>query len=136
MVQKRQRYLPKPRTFLVIMFVASLIIGLTVALMTGNLSLDFREFFYSLFVDRRSNTFLVYGFEFQECCGEQGQYHPIAVCFTTWLLYMVPFLLVYAIFLIIGNFDNLWGNKDFVYRKITEAINARRTPTMDFDEKT
>ncbi len=134
-VQKRPKFLPKTRTFLVIMFLASLVVGVSVALMTGNISLDFREFFYSLFVDRRSNTFLVYGFEFQECCGEQGQYHPIGVSFTAWLLYMIPFLLVYGIFLLIGNLDTIWRNKDYFYRKITGAIDARRTPDMDFDEK-
>lgn len=135
MVLKRPSYLPKVKVFLVIMFIASLIIGVAMALMTGNISLDFREFFYSLFVDRRSNTFLVYGFEFQECCGEQGQYHPIGISFTLWLLYMVPFLVVYGIFLIIGNIDNMWKNKDYLYRRIINAIEARRTPTMEFDEK-
>ncbi len=134
MVLKRS-YLPKVRLFLIIMFLASLVIGVSVALMTGNISLDFREFFYSLFVDRRSNTFLVYGFAFQEQ-GEQGQYHPIGVSFTIWLLYLVPFLVVYGIFLIIGNLDNIWKNKDYIYRKVIDAIDARRTPTMDFDEKT
>ncbi|MHA2357264.1 MAG: hypothetical protein ACXABK_00660 [Candidatus Heimdallarchaeaceae archaeon] len=128
---KKERYLPKPRNFLLITFVASFVIGLQMALMTGNIGLSFRQLFYSLFVERVQNNFLIYGFEY----GGQGQYHPIALTIVIWLLYLVIFLMVYFIFIILGNMDNIWKNLDYPYRRVVNYINARKAPDLSFEEK-
>ena len=128
---KKEKYMPKPRNFLVITLIASIVIGIQMALMTGNIGLRFRELFYSLFVERVKNNFLIYGFEY----GGQGQYHPVALSVTIWLLYLVVFLMVYAIFILIGNLDNIWKNIDYPYRRVVKAIDARRAPDLSFDEK-
>ena len=129
LVKKRKKCIPSAKSFLLIVFFASLLTGTAMALMTGNIFLSFRNILFSLFVDRKTNSFLIYGFEFT---GEQGQYHPIAVAFSTWLIYLIPFLIIYAIFLLVGNLDKIWENKDYVVRKINEAIEARKIPDLDF----
>lgn len=131
MVQKK-KYLPSAKSFLLLAFLGSIITGTALALMTGNITLNFREILFSLFVDRKSNNFLVYGFEY---ANEQGQYHPIAVAFSIWLIYFVPFLIIYLAFLLIGNLDKMWKNRNFLYIRIVNAIEARKTPTLDFDEQ-
>ena len=127
---KKEKYLPKASTFLVAIFVACLIIGIALALMTGDIILSFRDIFYSLFVERVTNRFLEYGFEY----GMQGQYHPIGVAFTMWLMYMIPFFIAYGFFIIIGNMDNIYKNLDLPYRKIREYIAARQAPKLEFKE--
>ncbi len=129
LVQKRKKYIPSAKSFLLIVFISSLIVGTAMALMTGDITLSFRDILFSLFVDRKSNDFLIYGLGY---ANEQGQYHPIAVAFSTWVIYLIPFLIIYAIFLIIGNLDKIWMNRDFLIRKITDGIKARKTPVLDF----
>ncbi len=131
---KKRSYLPSAKLLLFLVFIVSLVIGTAMALLTGDIELRFRDLLYSLFVERRSNDFLVYGFEYKESYGNQGQYHPIAVGLTMMLIYFIPFLITYGIFLIIGNLDNIWNNKDYVYRRIANAIEARRSPELDFKE--
>ncbi len=132
LVKKKKKHIPSAKSFLLISFIASLITGTAMSLMTGNITLSFRYILFSLFVDRKSNNFLIYGFEF---ANEQGQYHPIAVAFSTWLIYLIPFLVIYAIFLLIGNIDKIWANRGYIVRKIGGAIEARKTPVLDFQEK-
>ncbi|NPD87293.1 MAG: hypothetical protein HGN29_01130 [Asgard group archaeon] len=129
---KKTKYLPKASTFLVAIFVGSLIVGTALALMTGDIRLNFQDIFYSLFIERVTNNFLEYGFEY----GLRGQYHPIGVTFTMWLINLVPFLIVYGFLIIIGNIDNLWKNIDFPVRKIKEFIQARQTPELIFEGST
>ena len=131
-VLKRKRYIPRARSFLLLVFLGSVITGTALALMTGDITLNFRAILFSLFVNRKSNNFLIYGFEYSN---QQGQYHPIAVSFSIWLIYIVPFLFTYGVFLIIGNSDRFWANRDYLYRRVKEAILARRAPVLDFDEK-
>ncbi len=124
---KKKKYLPSAKSFLLIVFICALIIGIEMALMTGELVLEFKKLFYSLFVDRRDNQFLIYGLEH----GGQGQYHPIAVALTTWLLYLVPFFAVFLIILILGNLDNVWKNRNIVYKRVAEFVAARREPELE-----
>ena len=124
---KKTKYIPSSKTFLLVVFICSIIIGIEMALMTGELVLEFKRLFYSLFVDRRDNQFLVYGLEYE---GE-GQYHPVALSLTIWLLYLVPFFATYLIFLIIGNLDNVWKNRNFLYKRIVNFVEARREPELD-----
>lgn len=131
-IKKKKKYLPSAKSFLLISFVASLSTGTSMALMTGNITLSFRNILFSLFVDRKTNNFLIYGLAHTN---EQGQYHPIGVAFSTWLLYLIPFLMIYAIFLLIGNLDKMWVNRNYIVRKIVDAIEDRKTPDLDFQEK-
>ncbi len=124
LVQKRKKYMPSVKSFLLIVFIASIIIGTAMALMTGDITLSFRNILFSLFVDRKTNNFLIYA--------EQGQYHSIGVAFSLWLLYLIPFLIIYGIFLIVGNLDKIWMNRDYLIRKIVNSIKARKTPVLDF----
>ena len=128
LVQKRKKFIPSVKSFLLIVFIACLIIGTAMALITGDIVLSFRYILFSLFVDRKTNSFLRFGFEY----GMQGQYHPMGVAYTTWLLYLIPFLIIYAMFLFIGNLDKIWMNKDYLIRKIVDSIKARKTPVLDF----
>ncbi len=100
--------------------------------MTGDISLKFGDLFYSLFVERVTNNFLNYGFEY----GSQGQYHPIGVSFTMWLMNLIPFFIAYAFFILIGNSDKIWENKDFPVRRVREYIEARQAPDLVFDDVT
>ena len=127
---KKEKYMPRVSVFLVAIFIASVIIGIALALMTGDIQLNFSELFYSLFVERVTNGFLNYGFEY----GSQGQYHPIGVSFTMWLMNLIPFLIAYAFFIIVGNSDAIWRNKDFPIRKVREYIEARQAPELVFDD--
>ncbi len=127
----KKPYLPSVKLLLIIVFIASLVLGTTMALMTGDIELRFRDLLYSLFVERRSNNFLIYGFAYQDLTGNQGQYHPIAISLTCMLIYFIPFLITYGIFLIIGNLDNIWKNKDYLYRKVSDYVEARRAPSLD-----
>ncbi|MHA2255889.1 MAG: hypothetical protein ACXAAM_07450, partial [Candidatus Heimdallarchaeaceae archaeon] len=127
---KKTKYLPKAGTFLVVVFVGCMIVGTALALMTGDIELRFNELFYSLFVERVTNNFLEYGFEY----GSQGQYHPIGTSFTMWLMFMIPFLIVYGFLILIGNIDNVWKNIDFPVRKVREFIKARQEPELVFEE--
>ena len=104
----KKSYLPSVKLLLIIVLIASLVIGTTMALMTGDIELRFRDLLYSLFVERRSNNFLIYGLAYQDLTGNQGQYHPIAVSLTITLIYFIPFLITYGIFILIGNMDNFW----------------------------
>ena len=131
-VKKKKMFIPRVKSFLLMVFIASLIIGVAMALMTGNITFSFRYILFSLFVDRTSNNFLIYGLGYAY---EQGQYHPIAVAFSTWLIYLIPFLIIYAIFLLIGNLDKMWVNRGYIVRKIGDSIKARQTPVLDFQEK-
>ncbi|MCK5408718.1 MAG: hypothetical protein KAJ30_00505, partial [Candidatus Heimdallarchaeota archaeon] len=123
---------PSAKSFLLLAFIACFITGITMALMTGDITLSFRNILFSLFVDRKTNNFLVYGLGY---ANEQGQYHPIAVAFSTWLIYLIPFLIIYAIFLLIGNLDKMWVNRGYLIRKISDSIEARKTPVLDFQEQ-
>ena len=127
---KKEKYLPKVGNFLIGIFIASIVIGTALALMTGDISLQFGELFYSLFVERVTNNFLNYGFEY----GSQGQYHPIGVSFTMWLMNLIPFFIAYAFFILIGNSYVIWKNKDFPIRKVRGYIEARQAPDLVFDE--
>ncbi len=131
-VKKKKKFIPSAKSFLLIVFIASLITGISIALMTGNITLSFRNILFSLFVDRKTNNFLIYGLAY---ANEQGQYHPIGVAFSIWLLYLIPFLIIYAIFLLIGNLDKIWVNRNYIVRKIGDSIKARKTPELDFQEK-
>lgn len=132
LVMKKKKFMPSVKSFLLITFTASLITGIAMALMTGNITLSFRNILFSLFVDRKTNNFLIYGFDY---INEQGQYHPIAVAFSTWLIYLIPFSIIYAIFLLVGNLDKMWANKGYLIHKINYAIEARKTPVLDFQEQ-
>ncbi|MCG3220271.1 MAG: hypothetical protein H7641_02730 [Candidatus Heimdallarchaeota archaeon] len=127
---KKTKYLPKASTFLVGVFVGCVIVGTSLALMTGDIELSFKDIFYSLFVERVTNKFLVYGFEYES----QGQYHPVGSSFTMWLIFMIPFLIIYGFFIVIGNLDNIWKNIDFPVRKVREFIRARQAPELVFEE--
>ena len=124
---KKRKYLPSTKSFLLIVFICALIIGIEMALMTGELVLEFKRLFYSLFVDRRDNQFLIYGLEHEG----QGQYHPIAIALTTWLIYLVPFFMIYFILLILGNLDNVWKNRTILYDKVVGFVEARREPELE-----
>jgi hypothetical protein len=124
---KKRKHIPSAKTFLVIIVLFALIIGIEMALMTGEIVLEFKKLFYSLFVDRRDNQFLIYGLEH----GGEGQYHPIAVTLTVWLLFLVPFFAIYLILLIIGNLDNIWKNRNFIYRRIVKFLESRREPELE-----
>ena len=124
---KKRKHIPSAKIFLLVVVIFALIIGIEMALMTGELVLEFKKLFYSLFVDRRNNQFLIYGLEH----GGEGQYHPIAITLTVWLLFLVPFLAIYLILLIIGNFDNIWKNKNFIYRRIVKFIESRQEPELE-----
>jgi len=124
---KKKKHIPSAKTFLMLVVLFALIIGIEMALMTGELVLEFKRLFYSLFVDRRDNQFLIYGLEH----GGEGQYHPIAVTLTVWLLFLVPFFAIYLILLIIGNLDNIWKNKNFLYRRIVKFIESRQEPELE-----
>lgn len=132
---KKTRYLPKAGKFLSVVAISCLILGVEMALMTGNITLDFIGLFYSLFVDRTLNEFIIYGSQYTTAGGKvhPGQYHPVGVGLTMWLLYLVPFMVTYGIFLIIGNLDNVWKNKDFVYRWVKNFIVSRREPNLRLD---
>ena len=132
----KKSYLPSVKLLFIIVFIASLFVGTTMALMTGDIELRFRDLLYSLFVERRTNSFLIYGFEYKEATGNQGQYHPIAISLTIMLLYFIPFLITYGIFLIIGNLDNVWENKDYLYRRVANYVEARRAPSLDLGDVT
>jgi len=132
----KKPYLPSVKLLLIIVLIAALVIGTTMALMTGDIELRFRDLLYSLFVERRTNSFLIYGFEYKELTGNQGQYHPIAICLTIMLIYFIPFLITYGIFLMFGNMDNFWKNKDYLYRRVANYIEARRAPLLDLGEQT
>ena len=132
LVKKKKKFIPSAKSFLLIAFIASLITGIAMALMTGDITLRFRNILFSLFVDRKTNNFLIYGFAY---LNEQGQYHPIGVAFSTWLIYLIPFSIIYAIFLLIGNFDKIWANRGYIVRKIVDSIKARQTPVLDFQEQ-
>ncbi|MCG3225935.1 MAG: hypothetical protein H7645_03390 [Candidatus Heimdallarchaeota archaeon] len=127
---KKTKYLPKAGKFLVAVFVGCIIVGTALALMTGDIELRFTELLYSLFVERVTNNFFEYGFEY----GLQGQYHPTGTSFTMWLMFLIPFLLVYGFFIIIGNLDNIWKNIDFPVRKVREFIVSRQEPELVFEE--
>lgn len=126
-VIKKRKYIPSAKTFFVIIALFALIIGIEMALMTGELVLEFKKLFYSLFVDRRDNQFLIYGLEH----GGKGQYHPIAVTLTICLFFLVPFFVIFLILLIIGNLDNIWKNKNFLYRRIVKFIESRQEPELE-----
>jgi hypothetical protein len=128
---KKTKYLPKAGTFLVAVFIGCVIVGTALALMTGDIKLSFQDLFYSLFVERVTNNFLEYGFEY----GSQGQYHPIGVAFTMWLMYMIPFLIIYGFLIIIGNLDNVWKNIDYPVRKVRDYIKARQEPELEFEQQ-
>ena len=104
------------------------------ALMTGDITLEFIGLFYSLFVDRTLNEFIIYGTQYK--VGDKshpGQYHPIGIAITLWLLYLIPFFASYLIFLILGNLDNVWKNKNFVYKWFTNFIESRKEPDLSLD---
>ena len=124
---KKRKHIPSAKTFLLVVFIFALIIGIEMALMTGELVLEFKKLFYSLFVDRRDNQFLIYGLEH----GGTGQYHPVALTLTIWLLFLVPFFAIYLILLIIGNSDNIWKNKNYLYRRIVKFIESRQEPDLE-----
>jgi len=128
---KKQKYLPSVKKFLSIMFIASLFVGIEMALVSGDITLEFTQLFVSLFIERKSNKFLIYGFEYAESRGETGQYHPIALAITMWLIYLIPFLAIYGIFLFIGNLDKIWKNKDWLFKKIAGYVTARQELTFN-----
>ena len=132
---KKTKYLPSVTKFLLVIALSSLLIGIQMALMTGNISLSFIGLFYSLFVDRTINDFIIYGTQYK-IEGEKthpGQYHPIALALTLWLLYLVPFFATYLIFLIIGNLDNVWKNKGFLIKWVRNFIESRKEPDLSLD---
>ncbi|MHA1551053.1 MAG: hypothetical protein ACTSQC_03840 [Candidatus Heimdallarchaeaceae archaeon] len=131
-IQKKKKFIPSAKSFLLMTFIASLLIGIVMALMTGDITLSFRNILFSLFVDRKTNNFLIYGFAYTN---EQGQYHPISVAFSIWLIYLLAFLIIYAIFLLIGNLDRIWANRGYLIRKIVDSIEDRKTPVLDFQEQ-
>jgi len=131
---KKTKYLPSATKFLLVIGVSSLIIGIQMALMTGNITLEFIGLFYSLFVDRTLNEFIIYGTQYKEAeKTHPGQYHPLGVAITLWLLYLIPFFVVFLIILIIGNLDNIWKNKNFVYRWFSNFVESRKEPDLRLD---
>jgi hypothetical protein len=129
---KKTKYLPRASIFLIAIFIGSIIIGTALALMTGDIKLSFKDLFYSLFVERVTNNFLIFGFEYES----QGQYHPIGTAFTMWLMYIIPFLIAYGFFILIGNLDNIWKNIDYPVRKVRDYLKARQAPDLVFNKET
>ncbi|MHA1686461.1 MAG: hypothetical protein ACTSYD_08665 [Candidatus Heimdallarchaeaceae archaeon] len=131
---KKQKYLPSAKNVLLVSFFACLFTGLEMALLSGDITFQFSKFFKSLFVERKNNQFLVYGLQY----GESGQYHPISLAFSMWLINLIPFFFVYGIFLFVGNIKTIVENLDLPYRKLKDYIEARREPVAtfmhDFDE--
>ncbi len=129
---KKTKYLPSVKKFLTVISISCLIIGVEMALMTGNITLDFTSLFYSLFVDRTMNEFILYGTQYKTEGGKAhpGQYHPIGIAVTLWLLYLIPFFVVYLIILLIGNLDNVWKNKNFAYKWVSGFIESRKEPDL------
>ena len=99
--------------------------------MTGDIVLHFSGILRSLFVERKTNNFIEYGLIY----GGEGQYHPIGLAFTMWLVNMIPFLLVYFALMVIGNLDVYWQRRDFIYRRVKLFIDERKTVKFDAFEQ-
>ena len=130
---KKDKFIPSAKKFLLVIATSCFIIGVEMALMTGNITLEFTGLFYSLFVDRTINDFIIYGTQYKTE-GEKthpGQYHPIAVALTLWLLYLIPFFVVYLVLLIVGNLDNVWKNRNFLFKWIKKFIESRQSPDLE-----
>ena len=127
----KRRHLPKAKNMLIWNLIATLITGIQMALMTGDIVLRFSGILRSLFVERKTNNFLEYGLMY----GGTGQYHPIGLAFTMWLVNMIPFLLVYFVLMIIGNLDVYWQKRDYFYRRVRLFIDERKTIKFDAFEK-
>ena len=125
-IQKREKYFPKATTLLILSLIGSLITGFAMALMTGNITFEFSGILRSLFIERKSNYFFIYGLQY----GEEGQYHPFSVGLTMWLINLISFFLVYGMFIIILNMDTIWEKKDYPYRKIKGFFEARKAPDL------
>ncbi|MBA7542292.1 hypothetical protein ES705_34612 [subsurface metagenome] len=127
----KRKHLPKAKNMLIWNLIATLIVGIQMALMTGDIVLRFSGILRSLFVERKTNNFIEYGLVY----GGEGQYHPIGLAFTMWLVNMIPFLLVYLTLMIIGNLDVYWQRRDFIYRRVKLFINERKTIKFDASEQ-
>lgn len=125
---KNQTYLPSAKSILIINLLATLFTGIEMALLTGDITLQFSGFFKTLFVERKNNTFLIYGLQY----GETGQYHPIALAISMWLINLIPFFFVFGIFLFVGNIKTIVLNLNLPYRKLKEYIHSRREPLAEF----
>ncbi|MHA1398730.1 MAG: hypothetical protein ACTSQE_00040 [Candidatus Heimdallarchaeaceae archaeon] len=106
-IQKRKKIIPSPTKNLLYSLIATTIVGIAMALMTGNIELHFSGIFRSLFIERKTNSFIIYGSQYNL----HGQYHPVGLALTMWLINLIPYALVYAIFLFTANLDTLWKNR-------------------------
>lgn len=127
----KRKHLPKAKNMLIWNLIATLIVGIQMALMTGDIVLRFSGILRSLFVERKTNNFIEYGLVY----GGEGQYHPIGLAFTMWLVNMIPFMLVYFTLMIIGNLDVYWQRRDFIYRRVKLFIDERKTIKFDVFEQ-
>ena len=130
-LKKQKRYLPKAKNVLLWHLLACVITAVEMALMTGDIELRFSEIFYSLFVDRKSNKVFIYGLQY----GRLGQYHPISLSLSMWIINLTAFFLVYIILITMGNLDKIAKNIDWPYRKVKGMIEARKAVSfVDIDE--
>ncbi|UJG42303.1 MAG: hypothetical protein K9W46_07780 [Candidatus Heimdallarchaeum endolithica] len=116
-IKKRKRTIPKPTKTLLYSLISTFIVGVAMALMTGNIELRFRGILRSVFIERKTNSFFIYGTQYNL----SGQYHPIGLALTMWLINLLPFALVYMMFLITMNIDKIWINR----KKIVENIKTK-----------
>ncbi len=121
-IQKREKVMPSPSKNLLYGFIAAIIVGISMSLMTGNIILNFGGILRSLFIERKNNHFIIYGLQYNS----HGQYHPVAVAFIIFLMEFIPFFMVYGIYLFITKLDVLWAKRYALINKIVNRIKEER----------
>jgi len=127
---KKTKHLPKVKSILLWHLFACIFTGVEMALMTGNIEIRFEDFFYSLFVDRKANKVFIYGLQY----GRQGQYHPISLAISMWIINLLAFFAVYAILITLGELDKIIKNIDWPYKRIKMMIESRKVVEFNIED--